>query len=183
MRGHSFRSLAMMVVGALAGMAYVMSCGNSPSMPQMSIDMAMAQTAADMAMTGGMCGVCTVSGPITIQGPVKALTADNDVAQLDGGTLTVSTGSKLIDGPLVLTDVVGADNSQSNVQVFAVPQTTACSLSNAGARRVFYFAVGGSTTAPAQLTGAHLIVKANETLCAATFGNAANITWSGFHPY
>ncbi len=125
-----------------------------------------------MAQEAGTCGTCSVSGPVTVQGSV--LTADTDAAQLRSGTASAnpSLGSRVFDGPFVLTDALGTTGS---VILFIQPAGD-CSFSSSSTPIARF-------SQNSHITGAKFLVAAGRSLCSLGVSNNEDFSWSGFVPY
>jgi hypothetical protein len=163
------RPLLWAAAGAIATLAFILSCDDSRSVPDAGAD--------DASMCGGTC---------TISGPLQTKTADTDIARLaSGSAVPTSAGEKLTSGPFVLTDLVVTNFTAGSgpfVDVLFLSSTADCA--NDGSS-LFEVRVDADVN---HLHGLRLAVPAGQTLCAsepaATQGLLhTRVFWSGFKPY
>jgi hypothetical protein len=177
------KRISWVLGGFAAGVVAVISCGAGPGGSSAGDPGTAGNGGAAGNSAGGACTTCTVTGPI------QALTADTDLAQLSGGPLKCEElqpkGTKLVDGPFVVTDVV-ADESGA-LRLYTVPQGSSCDDYGS------LFVEVGQTYGNSILTlgnrptvsGARLFLAKGETLCASLgcSGGSQELRWSGFRPY
>jgi hypothetical protein len=159
MRGRTER-IASVGIGAIAGIALVMSCNK------------IEHTAAQEDM-GGAC--CSTSGPITIAGKPKVVTAETDLAQFQTGHASglpaTSPGSgpnpgPVVSGPFIITDI--GTNGTGTIDI----SYGSCS---GAAIAAWSFPLTG-------IHGARIPVPAGYVACV-LMDNGGGISWSGFTPY
>lgn len=189
-----FRTLQHILAGVACGIAMVIACGGSGGS---------ANDASAAGEDAGTCsGSCTVSGPITLAGPVRVKTADTDLTQLRRGEIErVADGKsqKVIDGPFVLTNMqtsYGGAGAGLFARLFVVTQGTSCETYDVTAgspgyppnnvAELYYY--NGSSTAGTlvpYISGARIVIRENETLCVAPAPSIywMHLMWAGFVPY
>ena len=144
------------------------------------IDVLTDPVAEAVAQEGGAtCGTCTASGAL------RAASADTDPAQLISGfESVVDMGTKLADGPLVLTDAraVNAESGTNGVAVYAV---TGGDCTTGPKRYIVDLLQDNVVRGPGieSMHGARYFVAAGETLCGERTRNLGKISWAGFRPY
>jgi hypothetical protein len=181
------RQLVSLVTGGVAALAFVLSCGNDN-----------AATTADAGEES--CGTCTIPSPVSVTGevtiggpvaiaqPVQVRTADTDLNQLvSGGKVPASYGQKLVDGPIIVTDVMtpathtitSASRFRASVYIDATPPID-CTEPPTFPLLV----VERGPDWNMDIHGARIPVKAGEALCAQQIAEGSLlVTWSGFRPY
>ncbi len=122
-----------------------------------------------VAQTGTSCSTCAVSGPVTLAGPVKVVTADTDPAQIVGGTVTGTL--QLAEGPLFVTDAHVSDDAVSSAQGHLYIGTDAACAKSPDV---------GITVTKSGLLGSRYFVPAGKYLCLTA---TVTISWLGFRPY
>jgi hypothetical protein len=140
-------------------------------------------------LTCATSGCSSKAGAQTPAAPSRMLTADTDANQLVSGAVTVpgTTGDssaqfqKLIDGQFVLTDFFFSGNYSVGV-VYAVPSGQDCTIPDPVS---VLDGTNGRVVGYSGLTGARLVIKGAEELCAfwMNTGTRSGISWNGFKPY
>lgn len=111
---------------------------------------------------------CCVPGPIQVQGTVKTITADTDMAQYFSGTVQGSNQVlKIVDGPAFIMDLAGG-----SVSLFTISGT------DCAAPLPHVFIHGAANGAAHNL---RIPILSGQSLCEEPTGNSLNYT--GFKPY
>jgi hypothetical protein len=176
----SNRKMTVALLGSFgAGVAFVLACGASMD------------PAGDPAAVDGGAGVqdecarCEPRdvGPVKVLQPVRVVTADTDVAQMETGQILnlyrVDPPTEIVEGPLVITDLWTSPLAERDPPVARAhfrPIGEPCLPSRATAS---FTLAEGETVMP--IHGARLFLPAGHSLCGES--SYVRVSWAGFRPY
>jgi hypothetical protein len=176
----SNRKMTVALLGSFgAGVAFVLACGASMD------------SAGDPAAVDGGAGVqdecarCEPPdlGPVEVVQPVRVVTADTDVVQMETGQILnqhrVDPPTGTVEGPLVITDLWTNPLAESDPPVARahfVPMGKTCERPYAIAS---FTLAAGETIMP--IHGARLFLPAGYRLCGES--SYVRVGWAGVRPY
>lgn len=167
---------------AIGATAIIMSCGpGAEVVGDAMVDAGMMlRDGGDAIVPDAEAQACGMN--CTTSGIRRVLTADTDMAQIEGSFITLNSDStrELVSGPFVLTDL----SSDGVIELYLVPSTVDCDGVD------FPDPPDGTDEGllleenDINRSGLRWTVRGGQKLCVDDrFGTGVSLVWSGFHPY